>query len=370
MTRKASLKASARRDSGVQVIRSIEIENFRCFQRLSLHDCRLINVIVGDSGSGKTALLEALFMALGHSPQVALRIKHNRGLEGGGFQGQPRQISTALWGDMFHGMDETQPISIMLRGDGIEARSVMIRRGEGDMFSSIGVASGEGISSRQVIPITFVWRDSEGREYSTTPRVGSDGLEFPVSGDFPVKDFFFIPSNQNLSSLENASRFSALSRARKADRFIEIFTKQYDWIEDIGIEVVAGIPMLHASVKGVHEKLPVNLVSGAVNRMLGIVLALSAEENSVYLIDEIENGVYYERHGAFWASIVDLAREQNNQVFVTTHSKEWLEAIANSSGDLDDIALWRVERSDKGPIIHQFTGDRLAAAIEYGSEVR
>ncbi len=50
------------------MIRSIDIKNFRCYEHLHVNGCKRVNVIVGDNGSGKTALLEAMFMALGTRP--------------------------------------------------------------------------------------------------------------------------------------------------------------------------------------------------------------------------------------------------------------------------------------------------------------
>ena len=43
--------------SGYRMIHSAEIRNFRCFKELSIDGCRRFNVIVGDNGAGKTALL-------------------------------------------------------------------------------------------------------------------------------------------------------------------------------------------------------------------------------------------------------------------------------------------------------------------------
>src|SRR5579872_1795150 len=65
-----------------RMIHDIDIRNFRCFQRLQIADCSRINVIVGDNGSGKTALLEAIFLALGVGPELALRFRQTRGLDG------------------------------------------------------------------------------------------------------------------------------------------------------------------------------------------------------------------------------------------------------------------------------------------------
>jgi len=50
--------------TGYQVINEIDIRRFRCFEHLHISECKRVNVIVGDNGVGKTALLEAIFLAL------------------------------------------------------------------------------------------------------------------------------------------------------------------------------------------------------------------------------------------------------------------------------------------------------------------
>jgi AAA ATPase-like protein len=68
--------------TGYQMIKSAEIRNFRCFDFVKLTDCRTLNVVVGPNASGKTAILESLFLALGVSPEIALRLRTWRGFEG------------------------------------------------------------------------------------------------------------------------------------------------------------------------------------------------------------------------------------------------------------------------------------------------
>jgi AAA15 family ATPase/GTPase len=47
--------------SGDLMIETVELLNFRAFGEAKLLDCRRINVVVGENGSGKTALLEGMF---------------------------------------------------------------------------------------------------------------------------------------------------------------------------------------------------------------------------------------------------------------------------------------------------------------------
>ena len=54
---------------------------FCSFERIEVRDMRRLNLLVGDSGSGKTALLEAIYLAMGVSPELALRIRAWRNQE-------------------------------------------------------------------------------------------------------------------------------------------------------------------------------------------------------------------------------------------------------------------------------------------------
>jgi AAA15 family ATPase/GTPase len=89
-------------------------------------------------------------------------------------------------------------------------------------------------------------------------------------------------------------------------------------------------------------------------------------------IDEIENGVYYKNHILIWKMIIEAAKGNNSQIFVTTHSRECLRGLIGAAGeDIGDIALWRLEHDEGGqPELLQFDGDELASAIELDLEVR
>ena len=68
-------------------------------------------------------------------------------------------------------------------------------------------------------------------------------------------------------------------------------------------------------------------------------------KNSCVFIDEIDSGLYYKRLPSVWKTIIELARSQNVQLFVTTHSGEALEALGplvrNSESDFRLITMKR-----------------------------
>lgn len=349
------------------MIKSIRINNFRCFENLTIEGCERINVIVGDNGTGKTALLEALFLALAGNTSVALRLRQWRGLEGL-FAGTPRDIEEGLWGGFFYRFDMNRGISIALSGSGLEARSLYISRSKDDIL--IPLSENDHSSSAISMPVEFVWKDSGGHEHRYIPKVTAAGLEAPASEE-QLPDFFFFAATHNTGAGETATRFSRLSRARQSSQFVNLFLEEYQWIEDLSIEAVGGTPVIHATVKNIPEKIPLNLISGAINRMVGILLAIASHPKSVVLVDEAENGVYYKHHAAYWRNLLSFARTYDTQLFISTHSEEFLEALVSAAGnDISDVALWRMEYSGQTPIVRQFSGETLKAGIEEGGEVR
>jgi predicted ATPase len=321
------------------------------------------NVIVGDNGAGKTALLEAIFMALGASSEMVLRFRQFRGLDGA-FRGPSRKIEEALWRDYFYNFDMSRSISVVLTGNGPEARSVRIDRGQGEVFLPLQQALPSSTSSS----VRFQWQDHTGKFWSAVPEISTTGIKFQETGE-DLPDFFFVASNQTYSSAENADRFSDLSR-NKRRKFIDVFTNEYDWIEDLTIESKVGSPAIYGTLKGLSDQIPITAISGGLNRIMTILLMMASRERSVILVDELENGLYYSHHRAYWKAVLAFSREYNSQLFLTTHSEEWLEALAAvMDAKTDDIALWRAERVNGIPTIRQFFGKQVPVGIRSG-EVR
>jgi hypothetical protein len=260
-------------------------------------------------------------------------------------------------------------IQIELAGDGPESRSVIVYRGRSQLTIPLGSSSKE--EETRTTPIVFDWKDFEGKHHVRTPKIGSRGLEIEGS-DEDLLDFFYFAASQTIGSSENAGRFSEMRRAGRGPAFVKLLTKEYKWIRDLAIEVVAGSPIIYAKTHNSDEMLPLAYISGGINRMISVMLAIASRERSIVLADGIENGVFHTHHVGLWRSILDLIKNYKGQIFATTHSYEWLEALVKAAGDkLDDIALWRLERGDNGePVLFQFEGETLKGAIKHGAESR
>ena len=145
------------RPSGYQMINEIDIQNFKCFERLRINDCRRVNIFVGDNGSGKTTILEAIFLALGSSTELSARYRAQRGF-GGLVAGTPKGVEEAIWRDLFYlGEWQKRDIFIETKGDGEDSRSLTITRRPSQLFIPLTEKPGQEVEETISAPVKFVW---------------------------------------------------------------------------------------------------------------------------------------------------------------------------------------------------------------------
>ena len=99
-------------------------------------------------------------------------------------------------------------------------------------------------------------------------------------------------------------------------------------------------------------------------RIFYIALQFSASNNGVILIDELENGIHYKLLVDFASFIKDLSREFNVQVFITSHSKECINAFFEDKKDLDKISAYTLVKDEKSIKCKYINGEKLSRLIE------
>ena len=91
---------------------SFTIKNFRCFEQLTIEPLARINLIAGKNNTGKTALLEALWLHSGPNvPDLGIRLASFRGI--------PGQDPRRLLHDLFYNSDPSRTITLSAKHRGI-----------------------------------------------------------------------------------------------------------------------------------------------------------------------------------------------------------------------------------------------------------
>jgi hypothetical protein len=171
------VRPAERRRRGYHMIESVEIQNFRSFRQVQLKGLPRINIVVGDNGAGKTALLEALFVAAAANPDVVTRFKHWRGVDAAGLTGTPQEIYDGIFLDLFHEFRKDHGPSVTLIGNANDSRSVRIYYDQGEPTL---LPFGEGPHAPPPIsgytPVSFEWKDVAGQITKITPRLAPEAV--------------------------------------------------------------------------------------------------------------------------------------------------------------------------------------------------
>ena len=65
-----------------------------------------------------------------------------------------------------------------------------------------------------------------------------------------------------------------------------------------------------------------------IKTFINIISSMLLLKDDILFIDEIENGIHYTNLDKLWEIILSISKEQNVQVFATTHSQECIESYA------------------------------------------
>lgn len=347
---------------GHQVIRSLEIDNFRCFKSARLDDIRRFNIVTGTNGSGKTALLESMFIAGGASAELYIRTNAWRGRD---TIGVSQALLAPLFEDFFYQFDTQAGLRIRFRDSRGNEREVIVTVGKSDVISLPFDKASESSVSRD---LKFIWKTPKGTIESKV-EIGPDGLKIAQPED--IYPAIFLNQITAGTAKDTADRWSTISQKNLEVPIERAVARIFPQVGSLTVLTSTGIGGIHATVRGLGTKIPIGLVSSGVSKFISILVSIAWAKNGIVLIDEIENGLYHKILPAMWKEIADFAREHKTQIFATTHSKEFLEAIAPSvQENSEDYSLLRMEKQNGESRIFKFPGQEFAGAIQRGFEIR
>jgi len=116
-----------------------------------------------------------------------------------------------------------------------------------------------------------------------------------------------------------------------------------------------------------------NEFGDGLGKFVYFIMLLLSNQNSIILIDEIENGIHYTQLDKLWEIILTISKQQNVQVFATTHSKECIESYARVAKKLEDkeITYTILTKLDDSSIdAGVYNSSMIINAIEQEHEVR
>lgn len=358
----------------------IQIHEYRSFEHFELESLGRVNLIVGSNGSGKTSVLEAVYL-LAEGARFSLSdIAFGRGELTLAAKSSSESGRTYLQDirHLFRGHEYIPGSRILLEAQNVDRSgdfvSLTIVREEyesgpqkGDGFPVIQLKSSAGSESheRELRP------DAEGFVVMSPGKISFNPNRDPRPG---------IPrllTTEGIMPITAAGLIEQLLLHPEEELLLDALRLIDDSIERIATVGEPGRDLQSnrgVIVKLKHTRLPVPIGSlgNGIWRLLGVVLKLIASRNSVLLIDEIDTGLHYTVMEKMWKLIFEASKQLNVQVFATTHSRDCIDALASISREgvfeNSEVMIHRIEAGKSKSI--SYSEATIKAVAEFGNEVR
>ena len=330
---------------------SLNIKSFRGFTNFEMTALKRVNLLMGRNNSGKTTVLEALFMLTNPTnPGLLFKLLDFRS----GQSGLPTRLLSS-----FHNQDISASFSLSAgtTENGIDDdRSMVCTASNPPVYAeSAGSEFPSRASSGSGVQLEFTRMS-----YAVTSRRnGSTDLNIDYnqadnswkSGSVPndavasaIKSYF-LTGETFLHGL--GGRLDAAIQTRQVPPIVEALKALDPKIEDIqssdqNVYVYTGVTPMY----------PITVMGDGVKNMLSILATVICIKGGVVLIDEIDTGFHHSALPALWKAILAATRKNDVQIIAATHSAECAHALAGAASGPpapdEDVAFFRIRRDEGG----------------------
>jgi ABC-type branched-subunit amino acid transport system ATPase component len=353
------------------MFQNITVKNFRGLGSVLLHPLGRVNLIAGKNNTGKSALLEAIYLFCNPSDcRLPLEVNKARGIE------MTNQEMEEVCSWLFYDRQLAHQIEITSQVNGdvgylnialVDRLSMREQFPEGEKVGREAFRAELWDSNVARLVLRYRWPGG-GEKYA----IGVAGMGFiftPPRSSWSVPSVFL--SSAAFSPAEDVRRFGELEGAKRQEEILSTLRTLEPNLQRLSLILFAGKPCIHGDI-GLSRMIPVPFLGEGFRRLLSIVLAIASATGGVVLIDEVENGFHYSVMQEVWAAIAQAARKANAQVFATTHSFECIRAahLAFKEDRPYEFRYHRLDRRRDEIVVRTFDEGMLDAVETSDLEIR
>ena len=360
---------------------SFNVRNFRGFAKLSFNDFSRINLIAGKNNSGKTALMEAIYIHSGsRSPKTLLRSVETSDFEYyllRSRRGIVNRYDISSWNSLFYDFDTQNDIELTAEFD-TEPRP--IHGGDTGFSLHIGSVLPDREDFLEILQEYKAEDDDDVHVlefvagFDNNPYhmlLSDERIRFSRTKRHVLLQSDFLHTREPINPKNDNDRLADMKQAKTESILIEALQMLEPRLSSLEILY----ERIHADV-GISKSIPLTSMGDGMNRTASMILAMSKVPNGVIFIDEIENGLHHTIQEGVWKILGKLARDANIQVFATTHSLEMLQAAHQAFKD-DEPYEFRFHRLDRDiesgnvkAVTYNEFGMNALAEFDFDHEVR
>jgi AAA15 family ATPase/GTPase len=337
-----------------------KVENFKRFKELEVKDIGQFNLVLGDNNVGKTSFLEALLSLYSRQSVV-------------------EYLAYLVNAMKFRNLEKAD--GEMFFQYFINVESFHEKKTGAATFFFDEVMSEPGFSLEFDV-------NSNSKNVKYKRLIIENGITYPSSDSIDFDAFLSnssvspqIPMFQGYASDLTEFYGKNLQRDIHAkEKFFDSIRKLFPDV--IRLEPTAGLIrgqlILDVQLKDLNYTVPLAFFGEGIIKLTRILASLIIFSKKIVLIDEIDTGIHYSRMKDFWKTILLAAKENDVQLFTTTHNLECIRYFKEALEEVDLVSLQKEARSitlvenskTKEITAHTFSFEALEHSIDAGNEIR
>lgn len=358
------------------MFRTLSIKNFRGIQELKIDNLNQINIFVGENGTGKTTVLDAIYPTINpNNPGLHFKTNFWRGIDEA-FNNQ------SFWQAFFYNFTEQNTIKISLNNKN-KNRSleilpkyitplIMPNKGNEDKEEKNEYLKSNIPGEEKLLGLEVKFQIDK-KKYKSKIEQGPQGIK--ITGDKKYQEDLqgnYLNNSTFLDKSSIAIKLSYVLKQKRKEEVLSLLQKFKSSIVDIALDDKRNILI---DDKDFSEMVYANIYGDGLMRALHITCTVLADLADIVLIDEIENGLHIKSQSYVWKSVLNfLETQKETQLFATTHSYDivkYLNEAAKKENKENLVSVFRLTRDKQGKIkFKNYSTDELEYALMEHDEIR
>ena len=324
-----------------------KVENFKRFESFEMKDLGQFNLIVGDNNVGKTSVLEALLI-----DSLAFQTFNN--------------LAGAL---------EFRNFKYELKYSDLD---VYFNKAINSPRIDFRLSYQDKIEYSHSISIDKI--NQKVKFHAEIPSGSPNTSETQLHQDFRYSDYYplpFIPFYRGHDeSLTNF--YSRLQKSQSLkNKFIKSLGTLVPNLTNIELSAESKNPYLIIYQSHLDATIPLAFFGDGVLKLFRLLAEIIVNNGKRLMIDEIDTGIHFSHFKEFWKVILQTAKDNDVQLFMTTHNEECIryfkevldEDMADLRQNVRNITL--VENAQaKDVTAHTYNFAQFEHALNVGNEIR